>query len=209
MGSRHVGRLLPTGSHIGKIGSKSPIPAYRCNTRLTCQTERTLPIGGSALMSLEDVWAALPTHEWVSCEALRESSGLDKESLSRVIKFLVKYEFVDARNNSGLYVKRKNGKPSPMVTINLLRSLASNSPVQESAMRPGIIAERVACKTCGSRYIKPIDKNQVECSNCHEHQWHFIQHCGTTPLACEGHSKARTRSIPLFLRKLTSGRLHV
>ena len=160
-------------------------------------------------MSLEDVWAVLPTHGWVSCEALRESSGLDEESLSCVIGFLVRYEFVEARNNPGLCVKRRAGKPSPMVTINLLRALENNSSPQELTIRTRTIAKRVACRTCGSRDIKPIDKNQVECSNCHEHQWHFIQHCGTTPLTCEGHSKAHTRSIPLLLRKLTSGRLHV
>jgi hypothetical protein len=160
-------------------------------------------------VSLEEVWAALPDHRWVSCEALRESSGLDKETLSSVIGFLVKWEFVEARNNPGLFVKRKTGKISPIVTINLLRSLTSNTVLQESTMRSGIIAERVACRRCGSKGLRRCSENKLECSSCHERQWHFIEHCGSTPLACESYSKVRTRSIPLFLRKLTSGRLHV
>jgi hypothetical protein len=153
--------------------------------------------GGSALVSVENVWAALPDHGWVSCEALRESSGLDKETLSRIIGFLVKYDFIEAQDSAGLYVKRKTGRTSPMVVINLLQSLSSSPTTQEPSKRAEIVAERVACARCGSKCLKPRSENELECQSCHQRQWRFIRL-----------SKSRTISSLPFLRKFVSGLKH-
>jgi len=123
-------------------------------------------------MTLESVWAILENGEWESKQALREASGDDEDTLSRIINFLHRWNFVDIQNSPNLLVRRKPGTISPLETFDLLRAI-TNHPSPSSTRRK--LAERVACRVCGERNLRFIGANEVECARCHEKQWFALE----------------------------------
>ena len=135
---------------------------------------RRSPISGGAGLGsrLERVWRLLEDGEWGSKQTLSEASGLDYETLDPIIQFLTNWEFVDVERSPELLVRRRASVESPMEVAKTLQALALSEDEPSNQRR---VAERVACRVCGGRDLKFTDRNQVECTQCHETQWHTIQ----------------------------------
>jgi hypothetical protein len=124
-------------------------------------------------LPLEDVWAALPEERWESVDVVARASGLTRDVVDRCISFLVRWDFVESEYFPHLRVRRRLGVVSPTAVIKLLRSLVG---IQESSSgNSKVIAERIACRICGSRQFKARGPNQVECCRCSERQWFRIK----------------------------------
>ena len=121
--------------------------------------------------SLKSVWHSLEGGKWKSEAALRQACGADDDTLTRIINFLARWQFVDIKPSPELLVRRKPGSISPLETFEILRRLASGSPPPTTRPR---IAERVACRRCGSPELRFLGVNEVECTRCHEKQWYTI-----------------------------------
>lgn len=78
-------------------------------------------------MSLEVVWKALSKRKWMSSGTLKQLTGLNDETLSQVIGFLVGWDFAEERNSQELFVRRKDRRLSPLIANTLLRSLTPNN----------------------------------------------------------------------------------
>jgi hypothetical protein len=125
-------------------------------------------------MTLEAVWQILAKGRWESNQALEKASGVDDDTLTRIINFLDRWKFVDIRQSPELMVKRKAYALSPVETFDLLRAIANRSSPPIPTTRPKI-AERVACRACNGRALSFVGLNEVECNQCHEKQWHAIE----------------------------------
>jgi len=126
---------------------------------------------GLTEVALTSVWHGLKCGKWISRVALKEASGTDDDSLTCIINFLTRWEFVDVKPFPELLVRRKPGSFSPMEIYGVLRRLADQSAPSTSRSR---IAERVACRACNSRELNFVGPNEVECTRCHEKQWYAI-----------------------------------
>ena len=122
-------------------------------------------------MTLQAVWLALRDEGWVSKQSLREASGLDDNTLNRIINFLDRWDFVEVQRSPELLIRRKSGGISPQETFDLLIGMATASPL---TMRPKL-AERVACRLCNGRELRFVGENEVVCNHCHEKQWYAIE----------------------------------
>lgn len=122
-------------------------------------------------MTLQNVWQSLESGKWKSEATLREACGADGDTLTRIINFLTRWEFVDIKPSPELLVRRKSGCISPVETFEILRRLADESPTPTK--RP-TIAERVSCRACGSRELGFLRVNEVVCNRCHEKQWYAV-----------------------------------
>lgn len=143
-------------------------------------------------MTLESVWQSLESGKWKSEAALRETCGADDDTLTRIINFLTRWEFVEIQPSPELLVRRKPGSVSPVETFEILRRLADESPTPTK--RPKI-AERMACRACGSRELGFVGVNEVECNRCHEKQWYAV--------VLE--EKTRSHARPRFLDRVLIG----
>jgi len=123
-------------------------------------------------MTLEGVWEVLENGRWESKQALREASGVDDNTLSRIINFLDRWDFVEIQRTPDLLVRRRPGAISPVETFNLLRSINGGLSVPSRHRR---LAERVACRVCGGRNLTLVNANEVECVRCHEKQWFALE----------------------------------
>ena len=121
-------------------------------------------------MTLEVVWQLLETGRWASRQALKEASGVDDDTLNRIINFLSRWSFVDVRRTPEILVRRRSGAISPIATFALLKSLS-----QEPTNIHPKLAERVACRVCNGRRLSFIGENEVECDQCKETQWYIIE----------------------------------
>jgi hypothetical protein len=121
------------------------------------------------------VWSRLAEGKWASELALKETSGLSDELLGRVINFLSNWNFVEIRKSPDLEVRRKAGVMSPLLVIDLLRGLVGSSPGPTHDQKHRRLAERIACRSCGSSSLRRIGRNEVECSRCSERQWFAIE----------------------------------
>ena len=130
-------------------------------------------------MLIESLWSSL-TETWQSIDALRTQSNLDEETFGKVFKFLGKWGFIEIRGLPKLSVRRRPGVISPLLTVQLLRSVTNQPTTKPEADR--VIAERISCRNCGSKILRFIDRNQVECSRCSEHQWYTIELDGSKRL---------------------------
>ena len=126
-------------------------------------------------MFLETVWAALPEERWESAKALEKTSGVDEDTLKRVVDFLVRWDFVETARFPELRIKRKAGILSPVEVVGLLRTVTSTPPKPLKQNERTRLAERVACRACGNRNLTFIAENKVECAKCHERQWFAIE----------------------------------
>ena len=123
-------------------------------------------------MFLESVWSAIPELEWESQEELKQTSGLDEGTLKRTVDFLVRWEFVEVKQDPDTQIRRKPGAISPVQTVTLLRSIDDpKSPEPSDGVR---IATRIACRVCGCKNLTLSGHNEVECETCHEKQWFAI-----------------------------------
>jgi hypothetical protein len=122
-------------------------------------------------MTLESVWQSLEGGKWKSFAVLSQTCGADHDTLTRIINFLARWEFVDIKPSPELLVRRKPGSISPVETFKALSRLAEESPTPAAHVR---IAERVACRNCGSRELEFVGVNEVECNRCQEKQWYAI-----------------------------------
>ncbi len=126
-------------------------------------------------MFLETVWAALPEERWETAEALERTSGVDEDTLKRVVNFLVRWDFVETRRFPDLRIRRKAGALSPVEVVGLLGAVTSTKPIQLEQNGRARLAERVACIACGNRNLIFLTENEVECTKCHEKQWFAIE----------------------------------
>ena len=116
-------------------------------------------------MPVEDVWAALTEGKWQSFQPLRNISGLDEDSLTRVVNFPVRWNFAESCRLRELRVRRKPGTISPPEIVALLHTLTQDRRVKTLSGQVGILAERVACRVCGGQDFTRLGENQVECSH--------------------------------------------
>ena len=123
--------------------------------------------GAAKNTSLETVWDKLKENEWESRTELAAACGEDTASLTRIISFLDRWGFVDVEDWPELRVKRKSNAISPMETFQLFRELVPTNFER-------VIAERIACRSCGGRKLRFIQRNQVECATCKEKQWYTV-----------------------------------
>jgi hypothetical protein len=122
-------------------------------------------------MTLESVWQTLESGKWKSEATLREACGADDDTLTSIINFLTRWNFVDIKPSTELLVRRKPGSISPVETFEILRRLADDSSTPMTRPR---IAERVTCRACGSPELGFVGVNEVECNRCHERQWYAV-----------------------------------
>lgn len=123
-------------------------------------------------VTLENVWEALKGGQWESKTNLGEISGVDQDTLTRMIYFLDRWDFVDVRRGPELLVRRKTTAISPIETFQLLRSVTKQPAISR---KPTRIAQRVACRKCGGRQLTITGQNEVECVTCHESQWYTLE----------------------------------
>jgi len=143
--------------------------------------------------ALKCVWHSLECEKWVSRAALKAASGADDNSLTCIINFLERWEFVDVKPFPQLLLRRKPGSFSPMEIYEVLRRLADQSAPRTSRPR---IAERVACRACSSRELNFVGSNEVECIRCHEKQWYALE--------AEAGSKCKTPVRFRLLNRISS-----
>jgi len=122
-------------------------------------------------MLIESLWSSL-TESWQFIDDLKTHSDLDEETFGKVFNFLGKWGFIEIRGLPKLSVRRRPGVISPLVTVQLLRSVTNRPATKPEADH--VIAQRISCRNCGSKNLHFIDGNQVECSRCSEHQWYAI-----------------------------------
>ena len=122
-------------------------------------------------MMLQVVWQVLRDGDWASKQSLREASGVDDNTINRIISFLDRWDFVDVQRSPELLIRRKPGAISPEETFALLTEMVAASPLSK---RPKL-AERVACRICNGRELSFVGGNEVECDHCHEKQWYAIE----------------------------------
>ncbi|HXX73172.1 MAG TPA: hypothetical protein VEI80_05700 [Candidatus Acidoferrales bacterium] len=130
--------------------------------------------GDRRALRLDALWSALPEGRWVSKEALKEAAGADDVTLARVINFLTCWDFIELRTTPELQFRRKEGTVDPLEAVERLRELNTNrqKPILASGRRR--VAERFACRLCGSKNLKYVGENMTECHRCHERQWYAI-----------------------------------
>jgi hypothetical protein len=121
---------------------------------------------------LESVWEVLQNGKWESKGALRRASGVDDDTLTQIINFLDRWEFVDTKRTPELFVRRKSGVISPIETLQILSSIRSETEISK---KPKVVAERVACRRCGGLQLTSIGNNELECVMCQERQWYTLE----------------------------------
>jgi len=130
-------------------------------------------------LTLESVWGILESGQWESKDALKKASGVDDDTLTGIIGFLDRWQFIETKRTPELLVRRKSGVISPVETLQILRSINSET-TETTSQKPNTIAERVACRRCGGRHLATIGHNEVECATCHEKQWFALEIDKTT-----------------------------
>lgn len=123
-------------------------------------------------MTLEAIWEVLENGAWTSKRNLQESTGIDEDTLHRAINFLDRWNFIEIQRSPELLLRRKPGIISPLQTFDLLRAVTTSDLADSNRRR---LAQRVACRVCGGHDLAPIDKNEVECTQCHEKQWYSLE----------------------------------
>ena len=131
--------------------------------------QRKLVVQG---MTLERVWEALREDEWESKGELQAASGVDADTLTRMINFLARWDCIEIRNGSELQARRKSNVVPPLETFQLLCSI-TRQPTTPA--RAHVIAERVACYKCGGQQLRLVGRNEVECRLCSKRQWRVIE----------------------------------
>jgi len=128
--------------------------------------------------NLERVWEKLEGGQWESRAELQAACDEDSSSLTQIITFLDRWNFIEMEHRPELRVRRKPKTLSPTETFRLLTKLAPQK-------NGHVIAKRVACRSCGKRQFRFIEGNIVECSTCRERQWYAVTN--DTPLSQAGY----------------------
>jgi len=123
-------------------------------------------------MTLETVWRTLENGKWEPKSALLEASGVDDETLTNVINFLARWNFVEVERSSELLIRRKRGAISPVETLEVLSGIADGESISKTRRT---LAERLACRVCDGRELNFVGENEVECNECHEKQWYSLE----------------------------------
>lgn len=147
--------------------------------------------GEDRVVFLETVWAALPEERWESAEALGRRSGVDADTLKRVLDFLVRWDFVETGRFPDLRIRRRAGALSPVEVVDLLRTVTSKQPTPLNQSSRTRLAERVACRACGSRNFTFLSGNEVKCTRCNERQWFAIEKPANDSESIKVSSRAR------------------
>ena len=108
-------------------------------------------------MLLEHVWAALEQGEWKSETRLRDVSGVDADSLTLIIEFLARWDFIETRRSPDLLVRRKPSAISPMETFEQLHSIATQKPAGlRFSSEHRELAEPAYFRTCAERSFRSV-----------------------------------------------------
>lgn len=122
---------------------------------------------------LEVVWSKLSEHRWRPIRDLETCTGADSGRLTRIIDFLVCWEFAEVRHSPTLQIRRKPGTLPPVDVVEILGvDLDGALTARKRSLR---LAERVACCVCGFEKLRRVDVNEVECEKCNERQWYSIE----------------------------------
>jgi Zn finger protein HypA/HybF involved in hydrogenase expression len=149
-------------------------------------------------MTVQAIWEILENGNWESTRTIKETSGIDENTLQRIVNFLQRWNFIEVQESRGL-IRRKPGMISPLETFNLLRSIGTAEPASSHDW----LAERVACRVCHGRILTPTGKNEVECTQCHEKQWSTIERKDKSMMeAIEPETLEPPRELNLLSRSL-------
>jgi hypothetical protein len=122
---------------------------------------------------LEVVWSKLSERRWRPIRDLETCTGADSSRLTRIIDFLVCWEFAEVRHSPTLQIRRKPGTLPPVDVVEILGvGLDGALTARKRSLR---LAERVACCACGFEKLRRVDVNEVECEKCNERQWYSIE----------------------------------
>lgn len=122
---------------------------------------------------LEIVWSSLSEHRWRPLKELEASTGADSGKLMRIIDFLVCWEFAEMRHPQAPEVRRRRGTLPPVDVVEILGvGLDGALTARKRCLR---LAERLICRVCGSRNLRRVGVNEVECARCQERQWYSIE----------------------------------
>lgn len=131
--------------------------------------------GGREGFVLDVIWSALPERKWISREALKEAAGTDEDTLTRIINFLTRWDFIESRASDSAehQLRRREGAIDLLKAANLLQQVTAKGPsrIVTGSRR---VVERLACRICGGKSLSYAGGNMVECSRCHEQQWYAI-----------------------------------
>jgi len=105
---------------------------------------------------------------------LKEATGTDDATFTRVINFLTSWDFIESRTFPEFQLRRKQGAIDPLKTVEQLREITANRPPLIVTGGRRRIAERLACGICGGKSLSYVGGNVVECNRCHERQWYTI-----------------------------------
>lgn len=138
-------------------------------------------------MTLEAVWDVLEEGRWASRQALKEAAGVDEDTLTTILSFLDRWNFIDVELSPEPLIRRKPSTISPIETLNLLRQITERSPPQPTSP---LIAQRLACRVCNGHDLSFVGVNEVECDKCHEKQWYTLERTASLNNIAEGENPA-------------------
>lgn len=125
-------------------------------------------------MILDATWSAVPEGRWISRRALKEATGTDDVTLTRVINFLTSWDLIESRTSPEVQLRRKEGAIDPVKAVDQLQEIIANGPSRIVTSGRRRIAERLACRICEGESLDYVGGNMVECHRCHERQWYAI-----------------------------------
>jgi hypothetical protein len=147
---------------------------------------KTSPGDPQPIMIIGNVWRILESGKWEPIATLREASGVDDDTLTSIINFLTRWNFLETERSPELLVRRKPGAVSPVETFELLNGISERLSIPKTVHR---LAERLACRVCNGRDLSFVGANEVECNRCHEKQWYAVEtpdSLSSAPVETEG-----------------------
>ena len=122
--------------------------------------------------TMETVWRILENGKWEPKAALLEATGVSDETLTNVINFLTRWNFVEIERYPELRIRRKRGAISPMKTLEVLRGITDTESSPKTGRK---LVERLSCRVCNGRELNFVGVNEVECNRCYEKQWYSVE----------------------------------
>jgi hypothetical protein len=86
------------------LGFRSLFWVFKCNG---------LTRRGLEALVLDATWSTPPEGSWISGRALKEATGTDDVTFTRVINFLTSWDFIEAKTSPELQLQRKQEQSTP------------------------------------------------------------------------------------------------